>query len=171
MTINFKKVESLFSSTPISSWNRIIGTVFFILLLVGCSDEVVKEGDFPPSLTGLVIIEGIEYRMEEGNYNWERKTGLGTEVVLTDHASPYQMSSHIEPINVNPSQKMTIQIEDNPDIIVYLWNESGREREIELTANQLTLPSKDGKYIFEVLAEWPNGTVSYTFVADIQPHN
>lgn len=39
--------------------------------------------------------------------------------------------------------------------------------EIEQNANQITLPSNKGKYIYEVLAEWKSGTISYIFVVEI----
>ncbi|MEO4052923.1 hypothetical protein [Solibacillus sp. CAU 1738] len=146
---------------------------FSILLMTGCSNNVIKEAEeieneFPPSMAGLININGIEYPMEEGNYQWQRKTGLGIEVVQTDHASPYQMADHIKSISVKPSQKVDIQIEDTPQIKVYLWNDKGRGKEIEQDANQITVPSEKGKYIYEAIAEWPNGTVSYTFVIEIE---
>jgi hypothetical protein len=53
-------------------------------------------------------------------------------------------------------------------MLSHLWNEEGSGREIALNANQITVPSSKGKYIYEVLAVWTNGTVSYTFVLEIQ---
>lgn len=151
----------------------IVTIVFSIFLILGCSNTAVKEGkglesEFPPTMTGLVRIDGIEYQMEEGNYHWERKKGLETEVVSTDHASPYQMANQIKSISAKPNETIDIKIEEEPEISVYLWNENGREKEIEQAANQVTVPSSKGKYIYEVLAEWSNGTVSYAFVIDIE---
>lgn len=151
----------------------IVILAFSIFLIMGCTSNVDKgnedtDSEFPPTMTGLFIINGTEYQMEEGNYRWERKKGLETEVVRTDHASPYQMAVHIEAISVSPNQIVDIKIEENPDIKVYLWNEQGRGKEIEHDANQIIAPSSKGKYIYEVLAEWINGTISYTFVVEIQ---
>lgn len=151
----------------------IVILAFSILLITGCSNKVIKEtknkdSEFPPSMTGLILINGIEHQMEDGNYKWERKKGLGTEVVLTDHASPFQMAENMDSIVVNPNQKVEIKIEENPNFKVYLWNEKGREKEIKQDANQIIVPSSKGKYIYEVLAEWTNGTISYTFVVEIQ---
>lgn len=143
-----------------------------IFLIMGCSNNADKgtediNSEFPPTMTGLIIINGIEHQMEDGGYHWERQKGLETEVVATDHASPYQMADHIESISVNPNEKVEIKIEEDPDIKVYLWNEKGRRKEIEQDANQIIVPSGKGKYIYEALAEWANGTVSYTFVIEI----
>ncbi|WP_282172377.1 hypothetical protein [Cytobacillus firmus] len=51
---------------------------------------------------------------------------------------------------------------------VFLWNETGKEKEIMLEDDQITVPADKGKYIYEVLAEWKNGEISYTFVAEVQ---
>ena len=68
------------------------------------------------------------------------------------------MADYIKPIRVEPNEKIEITIEGNPDIIVYLWNETGRVQEVEQEGNQLTAASSDGKYIYEVLAKWTNET-------------
>jgi hypothetical protein len=142
-----------------------------MLLIAGCSDgSKGKEDVFPPSMTAFVHVNGTDYPMEEGNYEWSRKKGFETEVVQTDHASPSQMAENIDPILLTSDQKVEIKIEDNPDISVYLWNDQGREKsiDIETEANQITIPSGKGKYIYEVLAKWKNGTVSYTFVVEVE---
>lgn len=147
--------------------------VLSIFSVMGCSNNVDKknediDSEFPPSQKGLIIINDTEYQIESGSYRWERKKGVEIEVVQTDHASPYQMAEHIESISANPNQKVDIKIDGNPNIEVYLWNEKGREIEIKHNDNQITLPSSKGKYIYEALAEWTNGTISYTFVMEIK---
>ncbi|OLS40113.1 hypothetical protein BTR25_11220 [Bacillus sp. MRMR6] len=140
-----------------------------MFMLGGCSNVPKGEEDvFPPSMNAVIHINGTDYPMEEGNYEWSRKKGLETEVVQTDHASPNQMADNIEPILLTSDQKVEIKIEDNPDISVYLWNDQGREKTIETQADQFTIPSAKGKYIYEVLAKWKNGTVSYTFVIEVE---
>jgi hypothetical protein len=147
----------------------IVFLALFMLLITGCSDAPKGEEDvFPPAMEAVVHVNGTDYPMEEGNYEWSRQKGLTTEVVQTDHASPSQMAENIDPIPLTPNQKIEIKIEDHPDITVYLWNDQRREKTIETKANQLTLPTVQGKYIYEILAKWKNGTVSYTFVVEIQ---
>lgn len=147
--------------------------ICLLLLITGCSTNVVNEtegieNEFPPSMIGLININGIEHPIEKGAFKWERKIGSETESVQTDHASPNQMADHIESISVKPNEKIDIKIEESPEIIVYLWNEKGRVKEVEQQGNQITAPPSNGKYIYEVLANWTNGTVSYTFVLEIQ---
>lgn len=97
-----------------------------------------------------------------------QKKGLETESIQTDHASPNQMAVQLKPILVKPDQKVKVKIEDDPVIKVYLWNETGIESEIKLEDNQINMPADKGKYIYEVLAEWQNGEISFTFVAEVQ---
>ena len=86
---------------------------------------------------------------------------------MTDHASPDQMAEEIEGIPVKPNEIIQIQIEDSPAITVYLWKEDGRGKEVTQADGRLAAPSGMGTYIYEVQAEWQNGTVSYVFVLDV----
>ncbi|KAF0818224.1 MULTISPECIES: hypothetical protein [unclassified Cytobacillus] len=139
-----------------------------VSLLFGCSDKSVDQGEFPPEKKATAVVNGTEYRMEKGNFQWVRKKGLETESIQTDHASPNQMAVQLKPILVKPDQKVKVKIEDDPVIKVYLWNETGIESEIKLEDNQINMPADKGKYIYEVLAEWQNGEISFTFVAEVQ---
>ncbi|MGN7175088.1 hypothetical protein BK139_08835 [Paenibacillus sp. FSL R5-0490] len=139
-----------------------------VTLLFGCSDKPVDQAEFPPEKTAFAAVNGSEYPMEKGNFRWTRKKGIETESVTTDHASPNQMAEYLKPIPVKPDQRVKVKIEDNPVMKVYLWNETGKEREIKMEDNQITVPSEKGKYIYEVLAQWKNGEISFTFVAEVQ---
>lgn len=155
--------------------NVFFAIVIASLWLTGCTISTVgtnnqtegNEEDFPPSMTGLINVQGKEYEMKAGNYKWERKKGSKTDVVYTDAASPYQIGENYNAIGLEPNANIKIEIEDNPKLSVYLWNETGRDKEVILTNNQLSVPSSKGRYIYEVLAKWPNGEVSYTFVVEV----
>lgn len=143
--------------------------VFSILWLTGCSYGEVEENgyDFPPSMTGSINVNDKEYEMVVGNYRWERKQGLDTQVVETDATSPYQIADNFSAILVEPNTSINIEIEESPGISLYLWNENGREKEITLKNNQFLAPTSKGQYIYEILAKWSNGEVSYTFVVEV----
>ncbi|USK36942.1 hypothetical protein LIS77_13405 [Cytobacillus firmus] len=142
--------------------------ILSVSLLFGCSDKSVDQAEFPPEKTAAVEVNGSDYSIEKGGYRWVRKKGLETETVTTDHASPNQMAELLKPIRVKPEQKVKVKIEDDPVMKVFLWNETGKEKEIKLEDDQITVPADKGKYIYEVLAEWKNGEISYTSVAEVQ---
>ncbi|MFD2443042.1 hypothetical protein ACFSO7_03505 [Bacillus sp. CGMCC 1.16607] len=85
--------------------------------------------------------------------------------VQTDAASPNQIAEHFKAIIVEPNRKVSIEIEQNPNLSVYFWNYEG---EVDLQDGQITVPASKGRYIYEVLAIWSNGQVSYTFVVEIK---
>lgn len=102
----------------------------------------------------FITINETEYEMVWGNFRWEKKKGLETQVVQSDVASPYQIAENYSVINLE--QETIIYIEKNPNISVYLWNENGREKEINLKTNQFSAPSSKGQHIYEVFAKWRN---------------
>jgi hypothetical protein len=155
--------------------NIIFAIIFSSLLLTGCTIGTVRtdnqvennKDDFPPSMTGLINVKGKEFSMKAGNYKWERKKGSETEVVQTDAASPSQIGESFNAIGLEPNANINIEIEDNPKISVYQWNENGRDKEVILKNKSLSVPSNKGRYIYEVLAKWSNGEVSYTFAVEV----
>ncbi len=149
---------------------------FFALLIAACSKDVSKtdlevednKESFPPSMAGWLHVDGKKYEMEAGGFQWQRKKGLITETVQTDHASPNQVAENLPALQLEPNTMMQIEIEENPKIIVYLWNKDGREKEVLLNNNEMVAPTSKGRYIYEVFARWSNGEVSYTFVLEVK---
>ena len=146
----------------------------FALFIASCSNvnknplevEDNKES-FPPSMTGWVYVDGKKYELEAGGYQWQRKKGLITETVQTDHLSPNQVAENLRALPLKPTTQLRIEIEENPKIIVYLWNEDDREKEVVLHNNEMVAPISKGRYVYEVFAQWSNGEVSYTFVLEV----
>lgn len=145
-----------------------------LLILVGCSsgispvDESIDEVD-SPKYPGSVIVNEVTYPMEPGGYRWERKTLSGTEVVMTDAASPNQIAESMEPIQVKKGETVSFQFEkEEANLTVYLWSETERLNEVELTDNTFHIPDETGYYIYEVVAQWKNGEVSYTFTCEVK---
>ncbi|WP_419959877.1 hypothetical protein [Psychrobacillus sp. BM2] len=141
-----------------------------LLLTTACSSGSSKKEsdyDFPPTMRGTIEINGQQYDMAKGNYRWERKQGLETEVIQADAASPYQIAENLDAIRINKNETILINIEEESAINVYLWDENGRQKEVSINDKQFQAPESTGKYVYEVLAQWSNGEVSYTFVVEM----
>lgn len=141
------------------------------LIMTACSEESIKkesENDFPPTMAGIIEVNGKQYDMAKGNYKWERKEGMETQVIQTDAASPYQIAGDFEAIPISQSEIIHINIEAEPTLTAYLWDENGRQKEVSVNNKQFEAPKSAGKYVYEVLAQWSNGEVSYTFAVDIK---
>ncbi|MBS4192515.1 DUF3221 domain-containing protein [Bacillus sp. FJAT-49705] len=126
------------------------------------SKFIFKNDKFPPDLTGFVKINKTRYEMARGGFEWKK----GNQTTQTDAASPTQIAENFKAIVVEPNSKATIEIEQNPNLSAYLWN-SDREN-IALEGKQITFPANKGRYIYEVVAKWSNGEVSFTFVVEVK---
>ncbi|MBX0314816.1 hypothetical protein [Planococcus glaciei] len=87
---------------------------------------------------------------------------------MTDAASPPQLAEEVVAIQASPNAVIELEIERDPEISVYHWSENRREEKIELTDRQFQVPVSRGRYIYEVLAIWEDGEVSYTFVIEVE---
>lgn len=142
------------------------------LALTACSSGSDKDEEFPPTMTGVVLINNQEYDMKPGGYRWTKESGFGTQYITTDAASPNQIAEELSAIPMKAGEKIILEVEDNPELSVYLWNESERLNKVPLTDNEFSSPSSEGQYIYEVLAEWSSrdlsGEVSFTFVVEVK---
>ncbi len=143
--------------------------LFSLLFATACLRDsgVNIEEDFPPNPHGVVIINEIEYSMGKGGYRWEKKEGLTMQVVTTDAASPNQIAANFEAIQVTTPSEVTIAFDSNPQISVFLWNKDERDKEVAQSNGKFEAPLEEGRYIYEVFAEWKNGAASYTFVIEV----
>lgn len=146
--------------------------LFSLLALSACTSGAAKDEEFPPEMTGVVLINNQEYDMKPSGYRWTKKSGNGTQIVTTDAASPGQIAEELTAIPMTVGSNITIEVEDNPELSVYQWNEKGRINNIPLNVNNFSPPSTKGRYIYEVIADWSNGhvrgEVSYTFVVEVK---
>lgn len=122
---------------------------------------IYEQNEFPPVITGIVTIDGTRYQMTKGHFKWEK----GNKTVQTDALSPTQIAQNYKAITVEPSSKAFIEIEQNPHLVVYLWE--SEERKLVSQGSEILVPTKKGRSIYEVLASWSNGEVSYTFVVNL----
>ncbi|WP_053366319.1 hypothetical protein [Bacillus sp. FJAT-27245] len=150
----------------------IIFSLLVLFLMAGCT--IVDQGNIKIeeeyySFPAYIHVDGQDYEITRGGYEWKTKLKSGvTRVITTDHAGPYQMSSSIEAIHLEPNKQVTIKIKGKPQLELYLWNETGRYKKYELKQNEFTTHGDKGEYIFEIFSKWKNGEASYTFVVEIQ---
>lgn len=151
------------------------------LFVVGCSQTQVDNinlktersmnEDFPPRIAGYVEANGVQFEMEQGGFKWETKD----QAVITDAASPNQIAERFEAVVLAPKTELSIQLEGQPYLLVYLWEGEHRGKEVLLKNNRFSLPEMQGRYIYEVIANWSSygsdnarGEVSYTFVVEVE---
>lgn len=134
-----------------------------LFIISGCSS--LSE---PPN--AFVTINDKKIELSKGGYHWEKKGIFSTTAIIADAASPYQIAKELEVIPIDQASVADVRFSDHlpPTLSAYLWEEKGREKELPVNGTQITLPTKTGKYVIEVWAEWSKGNASYTFVVEVK---
>ena len=122
---------------------------------------IFENNDFPSTFSGYVTINQSRFKMERGGYEWRK----GNQVQQTDAASPLQIAEKFKAIDAEPDSRMTIEIQQKPNLSVYRWDAGTESRERE--EDPIIVPAEKGRYIYEVTALWANGKVSFTFVIEV----
>lgn len=137
---------------------KIKSTKFIVLIimfftLVGCSNSI---GGKIPELEITTNHEDV--LVTRGGYNWTTKLNV-SEVADTDR--PLHIANDIEGTHVLPESQLKLQFSKTPNrITVLAWHEQGAD-EWSSSNDTFTTPAEKGTYIFEIIANWDQGTVSY----------
>jgi hypothetical protein len=145
----------------------------FLFMLIGCADISLQkgtgendyefdDGEFPPLVPGYIVAKGNKNEMAKGNYKWTK----GNTTVQTDAAGPTQIAETYKAIQLAPNEKVKIDVEQSPQLTTYIWSQD--EPMKRSTGKEISVPTDPGRYIYEVVAKWANGEVSYTFVIEVK---
>ncbi len=110
---------------------------------------------------GKVNVDDKVYTMRIGDFEWKEDDFEAKKISSTDIN---ELADQFKTLEVEEGDKLKIEIEQNPtSIIVNQWNENGTREDVEFESNEITIPSENGYYIYEVIAEWNEGKISYIF--------
>lgn len=120
-----------------------------LIILAGCS-RFSSFNTFNQA-QGKVTVDNQEFTMVIGDFEWIDSNIEARKINSTD-------------INDLADEFNTLQVEKDPSSIIQnQWNEDNTSNVVELKDNKITLPSKGGYYIYEVIVEWNNGKATYVF--------
>ena len=132
---------------------KFIALIFMFFTLVGCSNSIDSK---IPKLEITTDYENVA--VTRGGYNWTAKLNE-SEVADTD--SPLYIANDIEGTHVLPESQLKLHFTKVPNKITVLsWHEKGAD-EWSSSNDTFTTPAEKGTYIFEIIADWNQGTVSY----------
>ncbi|MBW8351000.1 hypothetical protein K0H71_16360 [Bacillus sp. IITD106] len=143
---------------------KVIVMFLVLIALAGCSLRSFSKENQTPS-TGKIVVDKAEYEMMGGQYKWN---GENVEIQRVDHVSPIEIAKEFDTLILEKNKKIDILIEKNPSLTVYQWTEDGSVKEVTLTDNQITAPSNNGYYIYEVVGKWLDGEASYIFDIEVE---
>ncbi|MGE7624883.1 hypothetical protein ACQKMD_18100 [Viridibacillus sp. NPDC096237] len=143
--------------------------IFFLMLIVniiaGCNGISSLNNTYNQA-QGKVIVDNKSYTMMIGNYEWKEDDFEAKKISNSDIND---LAGGFDTLEVKKGNKLKIEIEQNPSsIIVNQLNADGTSDAIELKDNEITLPSDGGTYIYEVIARWKEGKISYIFDVNIK---
>ncbi|SDJ12850.1 hypothetical protein [Salimicrobium halophilum] len=113
----------------------------------------------PPELT--VHIGKQELSPTLGSYDWRVDQGDGTGTqVQADSMPPPELVKNNKPLKTSRDVNIELEFENQPESYkVKIWNV---ENEVINTSENINLSGK-GEIIYEIFADWKQGTASYAF--------
>lgn len=152
-----------------------------VLFFAGCADNdegaldnelgseeaqagVSEELPEPPGLRVLAGDEEIE--VVRGAYSWSVDNKDGTITAIeADTAAPPDLVRTLSPVTVSSDETVELDFETEPDTYtVRIWEE---DYKVSSERDDVLL-SVEGVVIYEVLANWSQGTSTYVFTLEIE---
>jgi hypothetical protein len=150
--------------------------VVLISLIVGCTNQEnasdkggesvnTNNSRTPPNLT--ISVDDTTFGTVLGSYSWSYSNSDGTSTgIHADSAVPPFLVQGEQGVNVNPNTEIELNFPKMPiDYQVRIWSE---DNNVIATNKEVVFPDQKGRVIYEVLATWEQGTVSYGFVLNIE---
>jgi hypothetical protein len=145
------------------------GVAALLLLMTACRMEEAEQGSAvlaPPN--PKLSVKGKEVSYVEGSYSWSSNG----RAVHADSPAPPVLVNNITPAAVAPDAEMLIEFAKNPiSLDISIWGQSftrGKPINQDLKGNVLSLPREPGRYIYNILARWPEGEGNYAFLVEVQ---
>lgn len=123
--------------------------------------SIENLGETPPDLK--VLVDGIEIAALRGGYSWsyfdeEENAMVSMEA---ESLSPLEIAENQKAPSVNADAEIELNFEKEPKSYkVQIWDETGAAKG---SYPKIVLNESNGKSIYQVLAHWEQGTVSYVF--------
>ncbi|WP_107838853.1 lipoprotein [Metasolibacillus meyeri] len=143
---------------------RSLIALLIVLLLAACQPNDVKKVPI-----GEIHVDNQNYQMVDAGHEWI--DGNVTIRAPRIGKSIYGYASQFETLSVPSNNELLLKIKESPDTIaVQQYNKDGEMEIVNVIDNKILLPSVEGYYLYEVVAQWENGSM-VTFVFDVELSN
>lgn len=143
--------------------NKIVFPILIVIILTGCN--VLPTG-IHKQPEGQIIFDGEHFNMLPIKYEWKED-----DVEVTFKGSPNisEIADNFENLEVQKGDVLKFKIDNNPkSIIATKMNEDGTIENVEMKDEKITMPSKEGYYIYELNAIWNKGKESFVFDVNVK---
>ncbi|MCA1010675.1 hypothetical protein [Halobacillus halophilus] len=151
--------------------SRIFISTFLLiipLVLSGClneEDNTTNSSEIssktPPDLR--IEVGDTTVKPVRGTYNWSytKKDGTSTSKHAASAAPPVLVKEQ-QSVIVTPDSKVNLYFDEEPKSYkVKIWDPE--KNEVKRSYEEVVIPQEDGKVIYEILANWEHGKVSFAF--------
>ncbi|MFJ7186016.1 hypothetical protein [Lysinibacillus xylanilyticus] len=142
--------------------NKIVLPILIVIILTGCN---VFPNGIHKQPEGQVIFDGEHYTMIPSNYESEDDD---VEVRLKG-PDISEIAENFETLEVEKGDILQFKIDKNPiSINATKMNEDGTIEVVEITDKKITMPSKEGYYIYELNTKWNKGKETFVFDVNVK---
>ncbi|MFJ7730810.1 lipoprotein [Lysinibacillus sp. NPDC097231] len=142
---------------------KIILLILIVTLLSGCNgflNDIVSQPE------GKVIVNGEQYTMIPSNFEWDEGDVKIKEMRPRDLN---ELADDFETIDVEKKDILDLEIEKNPySITITKQNEDGTIDNVEINDFKITMPSKEGYYIYKLNVTWDKGKETFVFDVNVK---
>lgn len=135
-----------------------------LLSLAGCkgtSNELIG------TIEGKVIANGEQFVMVPTNLEWNENDMEIKQ--LSSRRDIAELADDFETFESEKGDKLKFKIDKNPSsITVTKLDENGIIDSVEIKENEITLPTKEGYYIYELNVTWDEGKETFVFDVNVK---
>ena len=142
---------------------KLIILALIAIILTGCNG-------FPNGTIiqpeGKVIVNGEKYTMMPSDFEWKEDN---VEIKDISSSDIYKLADDFKNLEVEKSDILKFEIEKNPSsITITKLNEDGTIENVEMIDYEITMPFKEGYYIYELKVIWDKGKETFVFDVDVK---
>lgn len=143
--------------------SRIVLPILITVILAGCNGFPNGTISQPK---GNVIIDGEQYTMMSGDYEWKEDN---VEISAKSTQDINELAELFKTVEVDKGDTLKFEIEKNPiSITVAKLNDDGTTEYVEMKDNEIIIPSESGYYIYQLKTIWPTGKQTFVFDVNVE---
>ncbi|QCR33732.1 hypothetical protein [Lysinibacillus sp. SGAir0095] len=143
---------------------KILILIFSVICISGCN--VLSSFDTFEPIEGKVVSDNKEYTMIIGDFGWVEEDFEANKKSLLDKKG---LADEFDTLELEKGTKIKIEFDESPlSLKMSEEGEDGIINSIDIREDEITLPTNEGYYIYEVNAKWDEGNISYVFDVNIK---
>ncbi|MEK9197053.1 MULTISPECIES: hypothetical protein [Bacillales] len=143
---------------------KILILILSVIYISGCN--VLSSFDTFEPVEGKIVSDNKEYTMIIGDFEWVEEDFEANKKSNLDKKG---LADEFDTLELEKGTKLKIEIDGSPlSLKINEESEDGSVKSIDIRESEITLPTNEGYYIYEVNAKWNEGNISYVFDVNIK---